>query len=453
MLRIRNSALLTGAILVSQAVTAVHAEPTSEPPPSLSAPEDDANQKKLEQRAQQVMNGGSIGAPTYGTLASAILVSTDADDTNATVSLNFKRSHPVGEGRRKDGSSAIHYNYASDSFSIAASAPLGKSGKPSLFDFDKLGDGTSLKFGFARYSGSYLYRPSSDPESNITRTNGLLNKCIDVGSGLWVSKQPDKAAALKIALSLREKVDSIVTSNPKTGYGAALYELSKSEDKDLPPLVNFLGQQCASWPGDDHSGGEVLSALLQEGETLERDEGIKGLWFFGGSGTIARTDYGYLLQSPLIKSDVSKTNYKVTAYGGWILPSGKASLTASFTYVRTFDPGDDVQLCEPNGVGLQIACLTAPLGAPTPIKRYVLAGEGRYLWKLGKSDGAAVIGLAPRASYEWKSKAFLFELPIFLAPDKDGKHLNGGIRFAYDTGENDFGFGLFVGVPFSVFSD
>jgi hypothetical protein len=153
---------------------------------------------------------------------------------------------------------------------------------------------------------------------------------------------------------------------------------------------------------------------------------------------------------PLANADVSLTGYKFETFGGVISRSGLVSGIASFSYGRSLTPGDDVHLCEPRGVGSQIQCFTGPIGPPIKTERYTIAGEARILAPLKGALKGNSVGFAPRASYEIKSNAWNFELPIYLASDEK-KNLNGGIRFAYDTGKKDFAFGLFVGVPFSIF--
>lgn len=245
-----------------------------------------------------------------------------------------------------------------------------------------------------------------------------------------------------------------MTANPTWGPGWALSEIAKSEDtkdKDIKPLAKLLSQKCENTKGDENPGVIAYQNMGGQLGEFADDEGIKGVWYLGLNGTLARSNYGYLTQTPLTKSEVSKTKYKVQGFGGWIFPSGNASLTGWFSYARTFTPGEDVELCAPNGVGSQIQCFTGALGAPVQSDRYTVGGEARVLFALGRSADSAKIGIAPTVSYEVKSDAFYLELPVYLAPAKDGKRLNGGVRMAYDTSKDDFAIGLFVGVPFSIF--
>lgn len=426
------------------------AEPASSSLDQLTSIEQENAGKKLEETAQTILVAGSKDSPTYGSLASSLNITTDKDDTSASLSVSYNHSHQVGTGKPV-AENGTRFSFATESFSATASSPLGKNGKPSVFDFDTLGDGTSLKFSAARYASSVTYLPSINPNSIPARENKLTVRCIDFYSSVYVTNSPDHDAARATATSLRGQVDAMQKADPSMSPGYAVSHLKVGGDKGMQELADQLSQKCSGVSGPNNGGAGALDVFLTEDEREAAQPGKpSGIWFFGASGTIARTNYSYLVQMPLAPTEVSKTKFKLEGFGGWIFASGQASLTTAFSYTRTFKEGDEIELCQPNGVGSQLSCFAGPLGPPVESKRYSLSGEGRLLIPLGKEHSAPFIGIAPRVSYEFKSNAFYLETPIYFAPEKAGK-LNGGIRFAYDTGKKDFAFGLFIGVPFSIF--
>jgi hypothetical protein len=410
----------------------------------------------VKEQAAVIVAGGPSSSSTFGNLARSINIETSDSETTASVSVGFDRSHPLGSGIA-NGDGSTRFRFATDSVGIVATAPLGKNGKPSLFDFDKLGDGTSLAISAVRYIGSVNYRPANDPRSLPALQARLQNRCIDTQSTLWIGSEskddPSKEALARLVVTeLRAKVDRMYLERGAAPE-FALGELAKSEDARIKALAGAMLLHCVEVENNKIPPAGMLATYgTDEEKAAKQDGGPRGLWFFGGRAKIARSNYEYLVQAPLSKTDVNLTGYKVEAFGGRVFDNGRKSLTGSFAYSRAYTPQDEIQLCEPNGVGNQIACFTGPLGAPGKASRYIFAGEFRWLVPIGGLPGDPSIGVAPRVSYEINSDAALIELPVYFAPNGK-KALNGGLRFAYDTGKDDFAFGLFVGVPFSVFTN
>ena len=88
------------------------------------------------QAVQEGTQGGTSSSSTFSTLAPAFQIETSGDDTNATVSMSFSISSP--EEPKTLPNEATTLTFGTTTANIAASAPLGKNGKPSLFDFDRL---------------------------------------------------------------------------------------------------------------------------------------------------------------------------------------------------------------------------------------------------------------------------------------------------------------------------
>lgn len=400
----------------------------------------------LVAEALAIQTVATTNSPAFGTLANTIQIETDGDKTNATVSLGYHRTRPIRANRH---GSSYDVTSATDSFTVTVSAPLGKGGKPSVFDVDKLGDGTSLEFKAVRYWGTAHFLDNEASGSMQQIENRKVGRCVYGESDKWAAKQPDFGKAQKINLQFRSELDSALATNQQQ-YDPALRVVTSSADAGVKGLAGELlscigaAEKPTLGSADDYitSADRVATRQLRG-----------GLKFIGTSGTVSRTNYEFIVQSPLAKDDVSHTGFKAQVFGGYVFPSGKVSLSGGFAYARKYKAADDVQLCAPNGVGAQIQCFTGPLGPPTKARRYTVSGELRWRLPLPMISEGAAIGFAPRASYEVKSNSAVLELPIYFAPAKDKSALNGGIRMGYDTGTKDFAVGLFVGVPFSLFFD
>jgi hypothetical protein len=455
----------TGPVVVCNLASAALAQTDSGGPIALDNAEQTAASADVRKVAENALNRGASSSATFGALANSIQIETGGDDTTANVSFALNRSHPLGQGKpQPDGST--RFRFATDSIGISATAPLGKNGKPSLFDFDNFGDDTSLTISLSRYVGAVDYLRASNPASLPAIQGRLVNRCIEQRSANWVrfsaSGDPQKEAVARlVAAELRTKIDRMAIERNAGPEFAVSQIAKKSDDEKLKALAGQIVKDCVENDGVEVSPAQLLAdygtdedkaAIAASVNGGLRNGGPTGLTFFGMRGKFSRTNYEFLTQEPLAKSDISRTNYKIEAFAGRVFDGGRKSLTTSFAYVRSHKANDEGQLCEPNGVGNQLACFTGPIGPPNRTSRYSLGGEFRWLIALEKLPSSPSIGLAPRVSYEFRSEGALFELPIYFAPNKD-KALNGGIRMAYDTSKDDFAFGLFVGVPFSVFTN
>ena len=411
---------------------------------ATDAASSEQNATQLAAEALEIQAGATSNSTAFGTLANTVQIETDGDKTDASLSIGYHRTRPI-KTERSGGSFDV--TTATDSFTVTVSAPLGKGGKPSVFDFDKLGDGTSIEFKGVRYWGTAHFLDNGNPASMQQIENRKVGRCIYGESGKWAEKQGDFAKAQKINTQFRSELATALSAN-QDQYDPALRLVTASSDAGVKSLATEL-LSCIGAAEKPTLGSADDYITAADSQAVRNLRG--GLSFVGASGTIARTNYEFIVQTPLGKDDVSHTGYKVQAFGGYIFPSGKVSLGGGIAYSRTYKPGDDVQLCAPNGVGAQIACFNGPLGTPAQTNRYTLSGEMRWRLPLPMFSNDAAIGFAPRVGYEFNSHSTQFELPIYFVPEKGKKSLNGGVRFAYNTGSKDFAFGLFVGVPFSIF--
>ena len=437
----RSTGMLALAAILALAVPKAATAQTT--PSESKAANDAAN---LVAEATAIQAAAASSSPTFGTLANTVQIETDGDKTNATLSLGYHRTRPVHQARN---GSSFDVTSATDSFSVTVTAPLGKPGKPSVFDFDKLGDGTSVEFKGVRYWGTVHFLNNEDPQSMQQIENRKVGRCIYGESDKWATRQSDFAKAQKTNLQFRGELDSALAANQQQ-YDPALVVVTGSADAGVKGLASEL-LSCigASEKPTLGSADDYITAQDRQA-TRNLRSGIK---FLGASGAVSRTNYEFVVQTPLAAADESQTAYKTQVFGGYIFPSGKVSLSSAFAYARRYKSASEVQLCGPNGVGSQTQCFTGPLGPPTRGDAYTLSGEVRWRLPLPMISENAAIGIAPRVSYEFKSDAALLELPIYFVPQKDKKSLNGGIRIGYDTGTKDFAIGLFVGVPFSMFFD
>lgn len=395
-------------------------------------------------------SGGTTASSTFGILAPAFQIETTSDDTNATLSLSFDLSAPDEPKSQPLEASTI--GFATTKLNIAASAPLGKNGKPSLFDFDQLGDGTSLKIGFSHFWGNVNFVPQSDPSSYAARDERLASICVASARQKYIDSAAEPLKATAQIDAFQATIDAYQEENPKMSTQLATERASNSRVEAIKTVAVAMAKKCVDGYPDGELDGGPRSLLSEYGTKEDKSNAGKwdasGLWFAGVNAKISRASYSFIDQAAFAENELSRTSYKAEAFAGQIASGGAASYQVSLSYARSYKAQDEVQICQPNGVGLQISCIEGALGKPSRLQKYIGAIEYRRRFDIS-ALGDASIAIAPRVSYDIKSNDALLDFPIFFAPDKGGK-LNGGIRFGYDTGKDDFGFGLFVGVPFST---
>ena len=412
---------------------------------AVQAAADTAAAQKLHDEGLAILAGGSKDSTSFGTVVNAFHLETTGDKTSAALALGFHRTHPTSD--KPDGTSR-RVTSATDSLSLVVTAPLGQDGAPSVFDFHHPGNDTSVELKAVRYWGTVRFDRNDDPNGLQVISNNAVGRCVYGEAQKWALGENDLAAAEKIHLQF---LKALAETLPQTQglYDPALREVADHGAKEIQPLALAL-ESCINIT---NKGGLASAAAYIKPEEAKAISGSRagGLWFLGVAGSFSRAKYKFITQAPLANSKVSHNNYEAKAFGGHVFGSGNLSLSGSLAYGRSYESGASVQLCEPNGVGSQLACFTGPLGPPARTDEYIGAMEVRWQLALPGVGKGTFVGIAPRISYEIKSNSALIDVPIYFIPSKDTNSLNGGLRFGYNTADKEFGIGLFVGVPFSLF--
>lgn len=406
---------------------------------------DAAAAQTLHDEGLAILAGGSTDASSFGTIVNAFHLETTGDKTSASLAIGFHRTHPTGD--KPDGASRL-VTSATDSFSLVVTAPLGENSEPSVFDFRHPGNDTSVELKAVRYWGTVRFDRNDDPNGLQVIENNRQGRCIYGETQKWAQGENDLAAAQKTVLQFLKALDQTL---PQTQglYDPALQEVAEKGAKEIQPLAQAL-ESCIGIASKGGLGSPAAYTKPEEAQSI-RGSRSGGLWFLGMAGAFSRAKYKFLTQAPLANSKITHNTYETKAFGGHVFGSGNVSLSGSLAYGRSYEPAASVQLCEPNGIGSQLACFTGPSGPPARTDEYIGAVELRWQLALPGVAKGTFVGIAPRISYEIKSKSALIDVPIYFVPSKDANSLNGGLRFGYNTADKEFGIGLFVGVPFSLF--
>ncbi|HSF12636.1 MAG TPA: hypothetical protein VLA50_06650, partial [Erythrobacter sp.] len=121
------------------------------------------------------------------------------------------------------------------------------------------------------------------------------------------------------------------------------------------------------------------------------------------------------------------------------------SIRASVFHGNSYEAAENGEACRAGMDGTE-ECVMGPDGLPIRTEATRMALEGRRLFNIG---GGQRIGIAPEFTYDFEMDDFQVEVPVYFSPD-DKKQLTGGLFTRYESDDDDFSVGLFVGVPFSI---
>lgn len=358
-------------------------------------------------------------------------------------------------------------------FSAHGFAPVDKDGGDRFVNLAKPLSGSRLKFGLSYYFSSYTLR-QEDIDVAVQVMNLSFDNCTGERISAWAADKPE--VSRQLAANYREIIEALKRQGLETESAMAAVTSpdfdnlntipevrahrenaafrAVAESKDLPAFAQLQAavDRCRIGNGGDFQNNEQLIARYGNGAPI--GSSIRGVtanaptFFVGGHAAFGRKSFSFLDRTAFVIQDKTKGEYELSAFGGIIGGDGLWSLRTGVTHARTYEAQDEVQLCQPTGTPGQLQCLSGPDGAPDRTKVTALTLEARRLFTIPGTKSR--IGVAPEFAFDPDDSEYTIEVPIYFVPDKDGK-LTGGVQFSYGSKKDDLVFGLFVGVPFTVF--
>jgi hypothetical protein len=169
------------------------------------------------------------------------------------------------------------------------------------------------------------------------------------------------------------------------------------------------------------------------------------MFFLGASGTLGDQSFQSLNRTEFLVEDVARTPWQAEAYLGLIGSDLQWSIRGSVFHGNSYEAAENGEACRATMNGTE-QCITGPDGLPIRTEATRMALEGRRLFNIG---GGQRIGIAPEFTYDLETDDFQVDVPVYFSPDAKGQ-LTGGIFTRYESDDDDFSFGLFVGVPFAI---
>lgn len=382
--------------------------------------------------------GNDAPADRAGSAVSGSLLqfSSEKGDTEATLALKFDLDsyQPVSTGRLG------FWRKSSLDLVVSATAPLNGEDKTSaLFGNDHLVTGSRLRMAVTRTSAVINDGTSAQPFIYEAQ-----RRCVRDETQKWADiKNTDDAQT--VARRYRSDFLRLFTP-PERFAGPTIRGLATPDefgDKD-----GSLGVHISTLCTIADVGKLINEYTLEQSEAyIKAIKSDKPLIFMGIDGSIGRAGFKALDRTTFKVDDAARNSWEIAAYYGWIGPNADWSLRARAVYGKAWESPDEVQICRTVTGSTDQECIKGPDGKPQSTKTGLASFEARKFFTL---LGGQRIAVAPQITYRLKDKGIGVEVPVYLSTDKEGK-LSGGLKFAYDSKTDDYGVGIFVGAPFSIF--
>ncbi len=396
--------------------------------------------KLITAGVDDVSNGAPVANKISNKKAPIFDISTDDSGSSGTLSFAFGKST----------SDAILdkpgiYHASTDRFSFSLSMPISKSKELSVFDFGGLKNVKKMIFGYSHYSTDVKDGRGSDPKDSRVAwliVSSAYMSCVRVESQNWLKSNNADADAATASEFTRLYDEKMRETNMDGILAIQQIELN---DK-FKAIGAVLKKEC------DLPNDELLIAKYQSWEKVDQYDALfftrKPIFFYGADGTVGQGNHEYLDQAAFSLKSTDKTSIAMSAYVGWIDDKSDWALRGKISYTRDYEDGTSLQICRPITGSINTECITGASGLPTRTSKIFGSIEAHRVL-LRDDNGSPLIAVAPLITYDTKDKEFAAQLPIFLTGGNDGK-LSGGVRVGYSSKSDDFGAGLFVGIPFQV---
>ena len=385
--------------------------------------------------AGQVLSAGSPNSRAAAGFSAANVQFTSENSDNA-VSLAFSFDL---ESYKPSNGSGDYYSVGRTRLGIVATAPIEQGSKSAgIFSGDSVVSGSTLKLSVTHFSTKVGSGMGSFPA-----TKYAYQQCVIDQSGRWAASNADEDGAGDNAAEYAKKVGEqlSVSSNFRK-------VLNDGADSKVGKFVQ-LACQPGMAGGKFKNTGELVDAY-GDNPTAFRRKFIPAnakLRFYGLDASVGRDDHSFLDRTAFKLQSKPQTSWEVGAYYGWLNSDLTFSARGRIVYGQNYSDQDEAEICRTVSVPAGTECIKGPDGAPTRNRTGLFSFEAR---KLVTVNDGTTIGIAPQVTYRFEDNNVGVEVPIYLVPDKDGK-LSGGIKAVYNSKDDEFAVGLFVGVPFSIF--
>jgi len=233
--------------------------------------------------------------------------------------------------------------------------------------------------------------------------------------------------------------------NPGDGFGedqlSVTFSAPLSKGAEEASLITQRGLP-SGW------SAEVTYSSILGGAVDPNVDGRVGgpLWTWSLSGSVGIEEFKFRDAITLGEREGTRTSYAASAAVGRI--AGNVFVGAGAEYRRRYKAPDDRILCPAPAGGAPTECFEGAFAPPERMNEANVFGVFRTAFFLQPGNRFPV-ALELRGTYDINNDVVGIEAPIYLFQAGDG-NLRGGIRFGWDSEEDDVRAAVFIGVPFDL---
>jgi len=264
--------------------------------------------------------------------------------------------------------------------------------------------------------------------------------------------QQDFGEALSIRLAANQSLAArVLHAAPAAGdLQATLTNAAapRADERWSADAATGVLQAIAAAAALDEEGGrselvDLIARSLRTSDVKDPDSPLRGRW-----ATPYFASFVFTTARPTFKfadSAFADQKEQHPVYAGSVLfgltpligldRDARFYVGVSHTYKVDYKEKDSTEICTPLDSSTTLRCRTIALGAPARKLQHITQAEYRRFFRH--------VGFNPKASYDWDSGAYGFELPIYLRQDVIG-NFGGGVKATWDSNNREFAAVVFV---------
>lgn len=369
-------------------------------------------------------------------------ISSDNDLISANFSLDM-----TSTGFRKISTDGRFITFNTSNFSVKASIPLNKSEDHSAVDFKTFGNDGKLTFGFNTYRAKFV-----SPFATLPDLAQFAEGCIAFAGKDWVGG-PLRGSPEKVDMVLKEYEGSATKFG---SIGARLEAASTATKTDENGGFGAYALEFCKVGGSGKIGNDNDYIRFAK-ESADNPNFSPSAWrrryfdpqntvFWGGEASLGYNRFSIVNRTTVSSSRIDRLGFDVSGRVGLIVGNSGTVILLSGGFVRSYKAKDVVDVCGPPDLSGKTVCVNGQDGTPDRTQTgYGTLSVRKVL--LRNRFGEPILGVRPSVTYIKEDKDWQFELPVYLQrSDKGG--LDAGVRLIYNTGNDKFGLGAFVGTSF-----